>query len=472
MKIIIYSLLCFCSLAAAVSCDKLVQVPPPVTSLVGSTVFNSNATAASVVSGIISSMQLNSVGGGPDGISAIVGLSADDFMLYPGADPLLQQVYANAQLSSNPPSMWSDLYNVIFQVNTAISGISASSGVTKAMKNQLIGESEFLRAFSYFYLVNLYGDVPLILTGNYQVNEGLGRSPESQVYAQMVADLANAQTLLSASYLTPNGTTTAERVRPNVGAATALLARVYLFEGKYDSAEYEATQVINNSMYGLVVNLDSAFLAGNQEAIWQLEVPGIGFNANDAFAFLLSYYGGPASYAPYVLSDSLEYNFEPGDLRAQNWTDSLTVGTTVYYFAWKYKLGYTGQPAVEYPTIMRLAEQFLIRAEARAQQGNLTGSNSALSDLNIIRQRAGLSPSAAATSSAILPAILRERRFELFTEYGHRWLDLKRTGNVDAVMSVVTPLKGGTWAPSDSLYAIPINDIQADAKIIQNPGYN
>ena len=234
----------------------------------------------------------------------------------------------------------------------------------------------------------------------------------------------------------------------------------------------EATAVINGGPYQLVGDLDSAFLAGNSEAIWQLETPNTGSNAPDAGAFLLSYFGGPSAYFPIILSDSLEYAFEPGDLRAVHWTDSMSVGTAVYYFPYKYKLAYTGEPPTEYPTMLRLAEQFLIRAEARAQQGNLSGPNSAVSDLNVVRTRAGLAGSSAQTLPAMMNAILKERRMELFTEYGHRWLDLKRTGMVDAVMTIVTPEKGGVWEASDSLYVIPRTDILADAKLIQNPGYN
>ncbi len=453
-------------------CRKFVQAPLPITELVGSNVFSSNSTATAAVTGIMTTMTENSVGGGPTGISALGGLSADEFILYPGATSLQQQVYINEQLSSNPPTIWSDLYNIIYQANAAINGIAGSPGVDSAMRLQLIGESEFLRAFAYFYLVNLYGDCPLVLTGNYQVTRTMGRTPAMDVYAQIAADLSGAQKMLGTNYLTPNGSVTPERVRPNAGAAAALLARVYLYEGKYDSAELEATAVINNSGYQLVQDLDSAFLASNSEAIWQLEIPDGGFNTPDAGAFLLSYFGGPSAYVPFILSDSLEYAFEPGDLRAVHWTDSITVGTTVYYFPFKYKLYYTGEPPTEYPTILRLAEQFLIRAEARAQQGNLVGTNSALSDVNVIRSRAGLAGSPAQTLPDMMSAIMKERRMELFTEYGHRWLDLKRTGTVNAVMTTVTPQKGGVWQASDSLWAIPLTDILSDANLIQNPGYN
>jgi hypothetical protein len=126
-------------------------------------------------------------------------------------------------------------------------------------------------------------------------------------------------------------------------------------------------------------------------------------------------------------------------------------------------------PPAEYPMILRLAEQYLIRAEARAQQNNLIGSQS---DLNVIRTRAGLPNTSASTQQDLLSAIYRERQFELFTEMGHRWLDLKRTGSVDMIMNTETPQKGGIWKTTDQLYPLPLSEIQADINLTQNPGYN
>ena len=459
-------------LLAAVGCKKFVEAPLPNTQLVGQSVYSSNNTAASAVTGLYEAMVSNSIGGNSGGISALVGLSADDFWLYPGATTVQQQFYLNMQTSTNPSTIWNDLYNIIYQANSAIDGINSSSGVTASMKQQLVGEAKVVRAFSYFYLVNLYGDVPLILTTSLVENEAYFRSPSRQVYEQVISDLHDAQADLNLNYLAPNGSSTTERVRPNWGTATALLARVFLYKGMYDSAETAATAVISDGNYTLVQDLDSAFLANNTEAIWQLEPPNNGFNAGDGQAFLLNDLGGPSAYSPYVLSDSLEYDFEPGDLRAIHWTDSMVMNSTTYYFPYKYKLYYTGAPPQEYPTLMRLAEQYLIRAEARAQLGHLVGPNSAESDIDVIRQRAGLPNTGASTFPELMTAILNERRFELFTEYGHRWLDLKRTNTIDAVMSVVTPAKGGNWTLIDTLYPIPKNDILSDSHLTQNPGYN
>ncbi|HVU95504.1 MAG TPA: RagB/SusD family nutrient uptake outer membrane protein [Puia sp.] len=467
-------IICFATVCiVSFNCRKFVEVPPPITQLSAASVYSTNTTIESALNGIYVTMEGNSIAGGQFGISEFLGLSADEFNLFSGTSAVLEQAYGNAQKSNNPPSIWADLYNLIYQSNEIIAGASGSAAITPAIRQQAIGESEFIRAFCNFYLVNIYGNIPLVMSADYNKNAVLGQSPASAVYAEIVADLKDAQSRLGTDYMDSKGDPSTQRVRPNSAVATALLARVYLYMGVYDSAEQEATLVINNPVYKLYqdsAGIDSVFLTSSQEAIWQLELPNNDFgNTNDGGLFLsVIFSGGPASFAPFTLGEALLASFEPLDLRRKAWVDSVVSGPNVYYIPYKYKLYYTGVPPAEYPTIMRLAEQYLIRAEARAQQGNLEGAKS---DLNIIRSRANLPPTAASTKADVLNAIIQERRVELFTEYGHRWLDIKRTGVVDQVMSSVTPLKAGTWEPTDSLYPIPYGDIQADPRLKQNRGY-
>jgi hypothetical protein len=458
------------------SCKKFVQVSPPITELVQTSVYSTNATASAAVTGIYLTMASNTIGGGSHGISALTGLSADELSLYPGStDAVLNQTYSNSLVSSTIVYIWPSLYNCIYQANSAIEGIEGSSGLSSAMSAQLTGESEFIRAFCFFYLTNLYGDVPLETTANYKVNEILARTPKSQVYQQIISDLTNAQNLLSDNYVSPDGSESSERVRPNKFAALALLARAYLYEDNWDSAAMAATEVINSIQYTLESDLDSVFKAGNNEAIWQLEIPqNSALNTPDGEIFLVAllYLGGPSSGFPIYLSSSLANTFEAGDLRKTKWVDSTISGTMIYYFPYKYKLYYTpGVPPAEYPTILRLGEQYLIRAEAEAN-GAGNGIAAAISDLNIIRNRAGLSNySGSSDQTSVINAILHERRVELFSEYGHRWLDLQRTGTIDSVMEPACTQKGGTWNADWQLYPVPLSDIQTDPKLVQNSGY-
>lgn len=317
----------------SVGCKKFVEVGPPPTALGGSTIYDENSTAAGAVSGIYLTMTTDCIGGGRIGISALCGVSADEFKLYANSSVVVvSQAYVNALQSTSAPAVWSDLYNVIYQANLAISGISASSGVTIAMKNQLIGECEVVRSFCYFYLVNIYGDVPLITTPNYVVNQAVSRTPAATVYQQMITDLKDAQIRLGNNYLGPDGSQTSERVRPNGATATALLARVYLYTDSLKNAENEATAVINNASYILDPNLNNVFASTSQEAIWQLELQNTGLNTADGSIFLLNKFGGPSGAHPFILGDSIALNFEAGDLRKANWVDSIVVSEKNIFF--------------------------------------------------------------------------------------------------------------------------------------------
>jgi hypothetical protein len=120
--------------------------------------------------------------------------------------------------------------------------------------------------------------------------------------------------------------------------------------------------------------------------------------------------------------------------------------------------------------VLRLAEQYLIRAEAEANEGD---STDAIDDLNVIRNRALLPNYSANVNGSLLSAILHERQVELFTEWGHRWFDLIRTNSADSVMGIIAPLKHGSWNDNNDqeLYPIPQTARNLDMNLTQNPGY-
>jgi hypothetical protein len=169
------------------------------------------------------------------------------------------------------------------------------------------------------------------------------------------------------------------------------------------------------------------------------------------------------------LSNSLLQSFEINDLRNAQWVSSIDVSGNTYYYPYKYKIK-SGTTINEYSMVLRLAEQYLIRAEARAQLDDVEG---AIGDLDRIRQRAGLplyqDTQPGMSKAEVLSAIEQERRIELFSEWGHRWLDLKRTGKADEVLGLE---KGSDWQPTDVLYPIPFSEIQNNRNLLpQNPGY-
>jgi starch-binding outer membrane protein, SusD/RagB family len=473
-KVIFLFLFISCILA---SCKRLVDVPAPLTSLSSSNVYSTDATAIAAVTGIYSS-----ISNGPtysaqlQGMSGLGGLSADELTLYSTtASPALTMYYQNDLSNNVGTDFWTSVYPIIYMVNAAIEGLNNSTTLTVAVRQQLLGEAQFDRAFCYFYLVNLYGDVPLVLSTNYSANATLPRTPATQIWAQIIQDLHEASALLSPNYL--DGTllvNTSERIRPTQSAAFALLARSYLYTGNWAGADSAASVVINNSQYSLVTNPDSVFLENSSEAIWQLQpVTANGFDTQDALAFILPL-TGPNTYTNFAyLNDSLVNAFETNDLRRADWIDSVSVSGVVYYYPYKYQNATLNAPITEYTMVLRLAEQYLIRAESEANAAG-SGITAAVADLNVIRKRANLMPYAGGLDQmSVLNAIYHERRVELFTEWGHRWLDLKRTGTADIVMGAdgACAAKGGIWKTTAQWYPIPLTELQTDPNLVQNAGY-
>lgn len=476
------------------SCKKTVDIPAPSSSIAENAVYANSQTAIAVLTGIYGDM-INSSGifTGNRSISLLAGLSSDELSTYQPVTTLEGKYHTNSLSVIGAPTagseQWRPLYNFVFKANAAVEGLTneKADALPAVVRNQLLGEAKFLRAFFYFYLVNLYGDLPLALTTDPKVNTNLGRTPKATVYQQIISDLIDAEGLLSSTYL--NQTllgNTSERIRPIKWAATALLARVYLYTGDWAKADEKASALINNtSLYGLIPILNNVFLKNSQEAIWQLQPTNASYNTQDARTFIIPA-TGPSLANPVFLSKNVLNSYEINDQRnvLGNWVNRTIyqVRASVFdtvYFPFKYKIDVpnndinssTGSTNMnEYLMVLRLSEQYLIRAEARAQQNNISGSQE---DINAIRTRAGLSNTTANDETSLLAAILHERQTELFAEWGHRWFDLKRTGNVDAVMSLVTPQKanGALWQSYQQLYPLPLNDLNLMPNLTQNGGY-
>lgn len=451
-------------------CKKYVQIGDAPNKLPASAVFADSSDATSAILGMYSSvMAYSSFPAFFNGYATVyTGLASDE--LYPSnssnSDDL--QFYSNTITpmgNSTDANFWSNAYTYIYQANACIAGLQTSTTLSTTVKNQLMGEALTFRALCYFYLVNMFGAVPLITTTDYHVNASVPRTSVDTVYTQIINDLASAESLMTPNYPSKG------RVRPNQYTASALLAKAYLYTQQWANAQTEASKAINSGLYSLNSNLNGVFLAGSNEAIWQLIPLQQGYETSDG-ALLLPNYGQvpyTGDIPTYSINTPLLNAFEPGDLRRANWVDSNIVNGTNYYFAFKYKLGqdYNSSPS-EYYMICRLAEQYLIRAEAEAQQGQ----SAAITDLNTVRTRAGLVGYAGATDqNSVLSAIYHERQIELFCEMGNRWFDLKRTGKADSIMSIVTPTKGGSWSSNWQLFPVPLDQIQLNPFLTQNTGY-
>ncbi|RYY57252.1 MAG: RagB/SusD family nutrient uptake outer membrane protein [Chitinophagaceae bacterium] len=441
------------------ACRKFIEPGEPNNQLTSGSVFSSDATATSAMLGIYAEMEQL---GFWYNLSVLTGLSADEMINYnPSTDRI--DVFTNNLSPENEiiTALWNDLYTTIYRCNSVLKGLENSQSITRAVNDQLQGEALFLRAYCHFYLVQLYGEIPLILTTDYQANAGALRESVPGIYKQLEKDLQEAIQLLSPVYIGPSNQPTEERTRPNQFAALALLSRIYLFEGKWSMAESAATLVIDEtSQYGLVSDLSGVFLQNSREALWQLEPKFEGANTYAGAMFPFTELPANISIDPEIID-----SFAAGDQRSDEWFRRVNIGGVDYYYAFKYRVGQNVSGLTEYTMALRLAEVYLIRAESRAMQSNPDGASA---DINLIRERAGLSAVSIGNTAGLLNEIGHQRRFELFAESGDRWIDLRRTKSVDNVMSVA---KGSDWTLNDQLYPIPQNDRNRNPLLSQNPGY-
>ncbi|MGZ3821414.1 MAG: RagB/SusD family nutrient uptake outer membrane protein [Mucilaginibacter sp.] len=437
----------------ATGCKKFVDVGQPKNQLVSAEVFADSTDASASLLGIYIACMNSSIGLNSGGLTLYPGLSSDE-LAPTGSNPSIIQFYADNVLTNNNLNngLWVAGYNYIYATNACLEGLTNSAGITNSAKIRISAEARFIRGYEYFCLLNLYGGVPDVTSTNYKVTGLLPRATIDQVYNQITGDLEFAELNL--------GINNGANDRPNSLAASALLARVFLCQGKYDQAAAEATKVINSGNFELEADLNKVFLSGSAETIWQLDLP---FNKYtwEGQTFVPS-----SSHAEpkYVLTADLYNSFEPGDLRVTSWTKTNKVGSKSYNYPYKYKNNVLATTASEGYVLLRLSEQYLIRAEAELKLGDL---NSAANDINQVRNRAGLSNTEANTNDDIFSAIQAERRHEFFCEGGSRWFDLKR-------WNVTTPVLGPSktsWNINDQLYPIPVTQISSNPNLIQNPGY-
>jgi hypothetical protein len=453
-------------LLATTACESFLDVGPPPTQVDSATVFTTDASATGAVIGLYTSLNsssnVQSISNSA-GLSTFAGLASDELTY---ANTQYDQYRLNTITSTNGSidNFWNLTYASIYQANTIIEGLQNNTTVTPAVRNQLLGEAKFMRAFLYFHLANLFGDVPLIVSTDYQTTGKQGRAPKADVYAQVVTDLVEAKELLVAAYPVAG-----ERTRANKGAATALLARVYLYQQNWTGAEAQATEVINQTTLYQLPAPTQNFLATSQEAIWQLRRGGAVSNNSFEASYFVPASLTAAPTATFLLNAPVYNTLADNDLRKTNWVGSFTVNGTTYRYPNKYKQRAAtagGAAATEHSQVLRLGEQYLIRAEARARQGNNTG---AIADLNTLRARASATPLATTLSgNDLLLAVESERQRELFAEWGHRWFDLVRTGRAAAVLGA---FKNKAWDKNMELWPIPNSQILANPNLTQNPGY-
>ncbi|MDP4214392.1 MAG: RagB/SusD family nutrient uptake outer membrane protein [Bacteroidota bacterium] len=327
---------------------------------------------------------------------------------------------------------WSNLYSIINSANTVLANISAIANDPN--KNRIDGEAKFLRGWSYFYLVQLFGDVPLVLS---PVNDPAAfqptRTAQADVYNQIVSDLTDAENEMNDAAPQPS--------RVNKWVAKAYLAKVYLtmagnpnnlttYNGSntYTLALNKAKEIISSGRYDIHIPYQSVFLTtGDAETIWEILCPATQANYNH-FTFL--------SQAIFTPTDAFINSFDARDVRGRAWgiRNSYVLNGTTYNFplptymkfvdSVQYAKGQQFQSGLSV-TAIRLADVYLMAAEADNEAGGGPSSD-AYGWINAVRERAGIPDLTAGLSQSVFrDSLFIERRKELYGE-GFDWFDLKR----------------------------------------------
>jgi starch-binding outer membrane protein, SusD/RagB family len=437
-------------LIATTGCKKFLNVQPVDQVSDQSTIVDATSSETAV-RGIYRTMAQNYYGG----LYETFGYLGGDDIVWTGSQAVIQQFISHAITSDNGnlETVWTGIYQTINGANQVIEKVPKVVDPTFAtgQQSQLTGEGYFIRALSYFDLARCWGGVPITLTPTTTATQknAIGRSTLAQTYAQVLSDLNAADSLL----LPP---ASQNPVRANKETAWALKARYYLYQQDWANAEAYATKVIGDATnYQLLSPFSTWFLPASavatKESVFELSYNATYQNSSRGY-WQPPVNGGTRQWAPGDSIVTLLNNPLIGGTRS-----ALIAATSTN--AWYGNLFYRS-PATDPSYIIRIAEVYLIRAEARAQQNEL---QTALSDLNAIRNRAGLVNSTAVSQADILLAIETENRVEFALE-PHRWFDLVRTGRAAAVLGVTNP--------ENLVFPIPLNEVQlAKGVLTQNPGY-
>lgn len=379
-------------------------------------------------------------------------------------------------------NIWTYCFTIIAYSNNILARID-NIDMNENKRSQFKGEALFLRAYSYFYLVRLFGDVPIVNVAFRSPNEissyNMTRQPVNDVYLLIEDDLKNSANLLS-------GFSSLSKGRASVGAAKTLLGKVYLTKGDYSNATTYLKEVIDMGIYSLVDDYGSLFTNDNEslkESIFEIEYLsgnlGEGNNFSSVFtpslfnmAIFPNNMNGSGRIVP---TEDLFTSYENNDLRKNvSVADSVLLidGTyehTLYGLKFvDFTTGTSGDGGINF-TVLRYADVLLMYAECL----NETGETVLAHDyLNMVRKRAGIALLDGLSTEEFTLVLEKERRIEFLFE-GHRWFDLIRTGRAKTVLNNYFSNSGFSFTVDDHELVLPIPDdeIEIDPRLTQNDGY-
>ncbi len=439
------------------SCENLVEVDHPANQIGTEQVFEDLQTAHAALAGLYAGLRDQSLitGGSYYGVGALLGSYADDLDCYFYDQNGVVDISNNQQqkTNSNIETIWNTAYQQVYYANSIIYGAEHSTALAEGDKNRIRGEALLVRSLIYFYLQQIFGDIPYTASLDYEYNRKLNKTGAATVLEQLKSDLEEAISLL------PDDYRDTERIYPNRKAAQLLLARIYLLQQEWPLAEQAAKSIMQSPLYQFQPDLDEVFHSSGTHILWQLKPQ----NSGDAVPDASFYYFTGSTPNSFVLSQDLLHTFAENDLRKTHWMALETFEGQRWYRPCKYK-NLPGDNTNEYAVVFRLEEVYFIMAEALARQNRL---DEALPYLNATRQRAGLTALASLTGEAFNSELLAEKRREFFAESGLRFLDLKRWGRLND-LSAVKP----NWQDYKQLWPLPQKELLLNINLSpQNPGY-
>lgn len=377
---------------------------------------------------------------------------------------------------------WTINFKIITSSNAILDYIEKAA-VSDAVKDQYRGEAKFMRAFAYFNLVRLFGDVPIVTTDFKSPGEiqsaDMSRQPTDQVYKLIISDLEDARTKLQ-------GVTTLSKSRASVGAAKTLLGKVYLTMHQYSDAASVLSDVISSNEYSLEKNYATLFTNNNDElpeSIFEVKYLSGNIGEGNSYSSLFT----PPSFNAAIFPGNMNgsgrivptYNvtnaYEPGDIRRRaSIMDSLKLQDGTYekiQYGLKmvdFTVGLQGDGGINYIPL-RYADVLLMYAEALNE---LNKTDEAYTYINQVRERAGLDDLSGLSQDEFRLALEKERRVEFLLE-GHRWFDLLRTGRTIAVMNHYFQDNNLNFSVTQDelLMPVPQREIDINPNMKQNPGY-
>lgn len=454
MRIIIYSLLIGFLLSSCVDLET-----KPLDRVPAESVFANGKGLQNALTGAYNVLQEPSIA---MDVTLFADVAADN-MTHIGTKKEYRQLSDNLIDPSNTyvEGVWWRCFDGINRVNHILENINVPQDISEETRNIAEGEARFLRAYLYSALVKYFGGVPIREKPTKGLTEEellIPRATLEQTYQFIIDELVLTEGLLA-------GTTIDNSSYANIGAVKALLARVYLYSGDYSNAAEKSLEVLSLGYeleledYGKIFDEE----ANSPEIIFQID-----FTKDDDASNQLADWTQPFgrfemnAWANDSYTNSIAIDFAPNDARRDSTISSVFLGGKTEYHSNKYQVINKDNVIV-----LRLAEMYLIRAEALNELGyDATGE--AFARLNVIRQRANLSLLSSGNTpdqDAFREAVINERRFEFAFE-GHRLFDLKRSGQIDMVLP-----KKGNLGENDWLLPIPQSELDTNPIMEQNGTY-